>query len=856
VTTITSPERLADRARDLEAAGLNGLRLVYVSLDAATPPAFAWLDVECHNANALAALPPPAAWRIDGGLRLRGGTAPGQVQVTQVLPDPDGRPHVLRLRVAPVGDYSTYTLRLQGQGLLPPDNTLPLATDPLFARLPFKFRPGCFNLDCSTPAASTPVLPAPTVDYLARDYDSFRHVLMTEMARRVPGWTPTSEADLDQVLIDLIAAQADEIADHHDRVIAERAITSARKRVSLARHGRLVDYHLHQGNQASTWVALTTAAASADLPSMVGGDDEWAVWNGAADAHWSDVDAVVFALPQGATRWRRRVYTQLNELQLYTWGDTVTALAAGATTADLMAAGDTSEAAAIALEDLLNGVSGLQNTTPAQADVATAVEHLLIEEVLNPATGQAAGRNRARRQRLRVLPGAQRLQDPVSGDWFVRVSWHADDALTQNYCFLCDCGGTLVRNLTLFHGNLMHVTQGRPRETRFLPPGTAPLPADDETPLRALSHARWQPRWRQHGPEQQANGHIATLPVRNGVLAWQATPADGITPPRSTLQVTLDGLPGLWRERTDLVDSRDDAEDFIVEAHENQTSTLRFGNGMNGRALPDDAVVIARWRSGQGQAGNVGADSLVHASSGALRVWNPFDVTDGREPEPAADLLRRAPEAYRRQQLRAVTLDDYATRAETVPGVAHARARYAWSGSWRVVRVALDLVGGGPLTAALRARVAAALDAVRLIGDDLELREAALVPLDIRLTLCAQHGYWVEDLRGELDAAFSDQPGGLFDPDAWTFGQALHASQLIGRALQVTGVERVVKLSMRRFNPGSGGGTTVVEIDLDDLPESTAQRLDIGDFEILVVANDPDQLERGRIGFEILGGRR
>ena len=860
---IVNEERLADRARDLEAAGLNGLRLVYVSLDTAPQPAFAWLDVECHNANALAALPPPAAWRISGGLRLRGGTAPGQVQVTQVLPDPQGRPFALRLRVAPVGDYSTYTLQLQGQGLLPPDDALPAATDPLFNRLPFKFRPGCFNLDCSPAATATAALPTPAIDTLARDYDSFRHVLMTEMARRVPGWAPTSEADLDQVLIDLLAAQADEIADHHDRVIAERAITSARKRVSLARHGRLVDYHLHQGNQASTWVALTTAAAAQDLPALAddpGGDeDEWAVWTGTAGADWSHPEAVIFALPRHPGRWRRRVYALLNELQLYTWGDSVTALAAGATGADLTPAGDTSQAAATALADLLNGLSGLQSTTPAQADVDTAVAHLLIEEALNPATGQPAGRSLARRQCLRLLRGAQRLQDPVNGAWFVRVSWHADDALKQNFCFVCDCGGTLVRNLALFHGNLLQLTQGRPRETRFLPPATAAtalLPADDETPLRALSHARWQPRWRQHGPQRLAAGSVATLPVRAGVLAWRATPADGLTPPRSTLQVALQGLAGDWLERSDLIEARDDAEHFMVELHENQTATLRFGDGTNGRALPDDAVVLARWRSGQGVAGNVGADSLVHASTTVLRVWNPFDVLDGREPEPTAELLRRAPEAYRRQQLRAVTLQDYADRAQAVPGVAHARARYACSGSWRVVRVALDVAGGGALTPALRERVAASLDAVRLIGDDVELREAVPVPLDIRLTLCARHGYWVEDLRGELEAAFSDQPGGLFDPDAWTFGQPLHASRVMGRALQVTGVDRVVKLNMRRFNPGQGGGTEEVEIDLDALPESTAQRLDMGDFEILVVANDPDQLERGRIAFDILGGRR
>jgi hypothetical protein len=40
-----------------------------------------------------------------------------------------------------------------------------------------------------------------------------------------------------------------------------------------------------------------------------------------------------------------------------------------------------------------------------------------------------------------------------------------------------------------------------------------------------------------------------------------------------------------------------------------------------------------------------------------------------------------------------VTLADYAARAEEMAGVAHARADYAWTGSWRTVRVAIDPAG-------------------------------------------------------------------------------------------------------------------------------------------------------------------
>src|SRR5215204_5886771 len=96
---------------------------------------------------------------------------------------------------------------------------------------------------------------------LAKDYDSFRHALISWMVNRVPGWQPTSEADLDQVLLELFSAAADELSDYQDRVMNEAYLATARERVSLARHARLMDYHVHQGNQASTLLALELAPA-------------------------------------------------------------------------------------------------------------------------------------------------------------------------------------------------------------------------------------------------------------------------------------------------------------------------------------------------------------------------------------------------------------------------------------------------------------------------------------------------------------------------------------------------------------------------------------------------------------------
>lgn len=476
MTRLGNEERLEDRARDLDGKGLNAFRLAYVTLDAAPKPAFAWLDVEFWNANALAPLPPREAFKIQGATRQRSGNPARAVAVLQVLP---GAGNTLRLQIAPVGDYSTYLLSTTSVGLGAPDNALPLAMDPLLNALPFKFRPGCFNLNCTPMEKGRPAPTEPEIDYLARDYDSFRHVLIAAMMRRVPGWSPSSEADFDQVLIDLVAADADEQADYHDRVMNERALATARKRVSLARHARLLDYHIHQGNQASTWLALEVAGM-VDLPAT--GQDEFGVWSGRA---WQDDDAVIFAMARDGGSWRQRCFAQLNRLRLYTWGKTVTALAAGSTEADLTAATPLTQTEAEALRDFFLGTHASQVPGPGAADVNTAVDQLLIQEALNPETGTANGRRIAQRQLLQLLPlhgpiaRAEALQDPFTGEWLVRVRWRAEDALRQNFCFVCDCAGQPVEDVSLFHANLLRVTQGRPRITTFRAPGQ-PLGGADE----------------------------------------------------------------------------------------------------------------------------------------------------------------------------------------------------------------------------------------------------------------------------------------------------------------------------------------------------------------------------------------
>jgi Baseplate J-like protein len=835
MTAVVSRDHADDRADALAAANLNGMRLALVALPAGPNPDHADLDLRFWNSLHVAAilaeitLDPARAgqiFRIRGGTRLPAGNLPGQVRVTAVTGIDAKR---LALRVEPVGDYSTYTLDLVWDASL---------IDPFFATLGFKFRPGCFTNDCAPALPGRPALPGLGIDYLARDYESFRHTLMTAMAARVPGWKSTSEADHDQVLIDLFAAAADELADYQDRVIGEAYLATTRKRVSLARHARLMDYHLHEGNQASTWLALELTAGQAPFRLD---DQQLVAWTG---AELPLPESVFFAsrehwLPPAQ---RQRFDPLANRLRLHTWRHAQPALRAGSTSADVVpvvAGGGQPEADA--LRDLIR---------------AGDLRQILIAERLNPLTGLAPGRNPRKRQLLRLRAGitgafaAQTIHDPLTNTFLVRLHWRAEDALRHDYSFTTFCGGVPTEDISIFHGNLLPVHAGRPMEVVFHEPSSA-LGADT---------AELKQRHFERLGRTGSGFDWVLAPLPEGPLAYLPTPPGGEVPAQSTLVVEV-SVPGggtdRWDEVESLVHSDDTAEQgdhFMVETDELRRSTLRFGNGTHGMLLPRDAVVRARYQLGGGAAGNIGADQLVFARpltgllSGAItRVWNPFDVTDGTDPEPLEKVRRNAPEAFRARQLRAVTLADYVRRAEEVPGVSRAVARYAWTGSWRTVRVTLDPTGTTVLELPLRDAVAAHLEAVRLIGEDIELRPPRYVALEIRIIVCARPDVWREDLRFVLEQEFSnswtsDGRPGVFQPDQWTFGQALHRSQIEGRLHQIAGIDHVVSILMKRFTSPVPAVPNI-------------EQLVMGFDEVVQLANDPDHLEQGLIRFDIRGGR-
>ena len=102
----------------------------------------------------------------------------------------------------------------------------------------------------------------PELDYLSRDFASFRRLMLDRLASLSPDSATGHPADLGTVLVELLASAADELSLYQDAVVTESYLATARLRTSVRRHARLYDYAMHDGCSARVWVALTVTTSA------------------------------------------------------------------------------------------------------------------------------------------------------------------------------------------------------------------------------------------------------------------------------------------------------------------------------------------------------------------------------------------------------------------------------------------------------------------------------------------------------------------------------------------------------------------------------------------------------------------
>ena len=624
----------------------------------------------------LGKLPPELATNqpgIERFLRLDGGERSTGISILDADPQPQADPErddVLVLHLDARGDFSVYTLHLVGVA----------GIDPHYASASFSFRIDCTSgLDCASGgegcdgsgngrADQTPATDPP-INYLAKDYDSFRQLMFDRLALLMPGWTERHAGDLGVMLVELLAYVGDQLSYYQDAVATEAYIGTARQRISVRRHALLVDYRLHEGCNARAWLHLNVSGRLELNAARVG-------FITGLNLPLSQREHLLTAQDLAALPARSHEYFEPfgtgpvlqfrpahNTIRIYAWGRRDCCLRRGATSATLLdawVAGQGSSAGFSAGSEAAahqthpkrmqerkrdrsacppdpdrNSDPNPDPSPPGRALHLQPGDVLIFEERLGPKTGAEADADPARRCAVRLTrvtltddplylvdhpfdergavnsparpaPTA-RLPTPL-----VEVEWARADALPFDLCLSTlgpapACAGLV--DVSVARGNIVLVDHGRTLAAEPL----GPVPGVTEP---ACCVCEGQP------------GDVATRAGRfRPTLAqaplvfhapWSAQSA--LAPASQSLrQAPRDALPALrltdaagqpWRAQSSLLDSGADARDFVAEIDNTGHAHLRFGDAELGRSPAVGDVFSAVYRVGGGTSGNVGAESI------------------------------------------------------------------------------------------------------------------------------------------------------------------------------------------------------------------------------------------------------
>jgi len=168
------------RRHDVRAKGLNGLDYLEVSEDERrlTVYLLGKAPADLHKENV----------QLSGGRRVRDVQVTGLEIIKSRDPEQDD---LLIIKVDKPGDFSTYTLCLVDRDEAGRQTDRPFPSfDPRYYCLDFSFKAGCSSdLDCKTQEICPPEIQAePEINYLAKDYASFRQLLLDRLAVTMPDW--------------------------------------------------------------------------------------------------------------------------------------------------------------------------------------------------------------------------------------------------------------------------------------------------------------------------------------------------------------------------------------------------------------------------------------------------------------------------------------------------------------------------------------------------------------------------------------------------------------------------------------------------------------------------------------------
>lgn len=804
-------------------------------------------------------------FRLTGGRRIRDLRI---LSVKLVRPRSQEQDDCVRVRVDRAGDSTEYIIELTeaalGREHLRDGRNIRI--DARYAALPIRFPsspgPSDWAVDCLSPSQNS-LAPerarAPDIDYRAKDYASFRQLILGRLAVTMPEWRERHAADIGVTLVELLAHAGDRLSYLQDAIATEAYLMTARRRISLRRHARLVDYRIDEGRNARAWVAL-------DVPSdlAIAARLRFTTEQPSASTSWSRLPGPVFEpvgeMPEDGWQFAQA----LNELRFYTWDHEEIQLPAGATRATLVDDG---------------GVAALLQRRMARSHGAV----LILAEVKGAFSDRAGDADPARRHAVRLTrieasadPLSTRPDGTVGPQALVEIEWGVEDALPfalqlSNLTGPEDTPAcSWIHDIAVAYGNVLLVDEGLSYEAKLDVPkdtwSVIECTCDGAVPERVPAPQSFASIL-ERGPLVYQSRPVASAASAADMLAGDSGPSQ---PAIVVRERTSGDVVHLWEARDDLLASGPGDRHIAIEIDDERRAHLRFGNGILGRRPEPGSRFDATFRTGGGASGDVGRDTIrrmiVEKDQGlgaSIRVNNPLAAVGGREPESAAHIRLMAPHAFRQRRERAVIAEDYAELAEFHPKVQRAAAELVWTGTYDEVRVYIDPLHTTVLDRDLRSEIETYLVPKRRIGHEVRVLPARYVALllEISIEVQAHHvaAHVAVAVRRALGAGLDeDMRPGLFNPDELTFGEPVRLSRITAKVAGIEGVASVVVNRLERLTPATNcepmhappGGKSPCE---SAAPE--AGILAVGPNEIARLDGDRARPDRGVLIVNARGGR-
>lgn len=459
---------------------------------------------------------------------------------------------VIIVGTSEAGDFSTYTLSLVNDAASVTSTTIGLSAaldgfDPQLTQVCFSFKVECgpeFDCQQQSPPCAPDLPTPPPINYLAKDYGSFRTIMLDRLNQLLPNWGATTESDMGIALAELVAYVGDRLSYFQDAVATEAYIETARRRVSLRRHAMLVDYHVHDGCNARAWIQVTVNANPGTpvfldrsltrfytfAPGMpgslaVGSNNEEAALIAGVQVFEPLADALLFA--------------ENAQMNFYTWGNLNCCLPQGATEATLVGT-----FAKLQPGDVLifEEVAGPLTGDPADADL----RHRCAVRLTAVLTKNAAGKTLV--DPLFDTSGHPITSSTQTPQPITEIQWAEDDALLFPVCisstYLDEFSDShTVLNVSVALGNIILADHGL--TFTGVPMATVPAPTiyypntSDRCSLQTAT-----PLPARYNPQVPESPLTQAVPVTAVALAGSGNPVTTTAIPLTGVSIPLPDSSG------------------------------------------------------------------------------------------------------------------------------------------------------------------------------------------------------------------------------------------------------------------------------------------------------------------------